>query len=106
MKRSLTKAEVESGLTALARRRAFEALGIDTKGRAPDSNGWIARLRLPAALKSDRNASVSVNLKTGAWNDFGSHYKGDLYTLHELVRGGGFRAALAFVDAYAQGGIR
>ena len=93
----MRKEVLETRLTEHDRKRLFEALGVYIGDRESDGEGWISGLRLPPAIHRDTNPSLSVNLRTGAVNDFGGDYTGDLYSLVMDVQGCTFPEALMWV---------
>lgn len=85
---ALREAAGEAGWLAVLR-----SLGIDTDAGSRSGDN-LGGLRLPASIGADRNPSLSVNLRDGTYNDFGSDRQGTVFQLVQEAHGETFPEAL------------
>lgn len=94
---SIDKERLNDYLTPALRKRAFSALGVEFNGHEADASGEVHHLRLPDAIHSDGNPSLSINLDKGVAYDQGGDWKGNLFQMVQDARGCTFPEALEWV---------
>jgi DNA primase len=92
--------DIKSVLDESSLRRIFQQLGVDLDDRDPDTSGWISGLHVPKPIHDDSNPSFSVNVHTGAINDFGGAISGDVITLVQGVLKCDTKHAMKWVENF------